>query len=63
MEVSKPFVFYQRAGSSVSFGGDVDCNGAQTDKFSYVIEGGSLAITRQCEFKIPDGKGEIAVCA
>ena len=58
-DVSQPFVFYQRAGSSVVFGGDVDYNKSQNNYFSYIIEGGFLQIIDQCAFKIPAGKGEI----
>ena len=61
--VKKEHVFYQRSGSSVLFGGDVDYDGSLNDYFRYVIEGGTLQITDQCAFKIPAGKGEIAAGA
>ena len=58
--VQKDHTLYQRAGSSVYFGGDIDWNYSQAAIFTYVIEGGTLHVTGDCEFKLPAGNGKVA---
>ena len=63
VNVQRDHTLYQRASSSVSFGGDIDWDNKQAASFTYVIEGGTLHITDQCEFKLPAGNGKIAAGA